>query len=329
MKRIFILVVVTLLVVGSSFANEKTLIDFSLLTADTTVTDEQGNEWPQNEATLVDFTNEATSNFTARQRAEMQSSLAIENWNVVLAPSARNVTSNRLSFTREAPSQEFGTVMGVRVHFPTGPFNSWARVEPPFPIPANQPPKEEGGPNPFEGFGIIENVGTIRSLAVNVYGLNFPHSLSVILIDRNGRETIHHMGSLNFEGWGHLRWDNPAYIDQVRNREIRVEPIYPDSMPYLRFGGFLINRSASHKGGDFIAYFQDIKVIYDQAVLEDVERDIDHEGIWQIIQEGDTRRNTSDMQTLGQLEAQRRLELGRQAQSSTFSWQEESSEEQQ
>ena len=328
MKRIFILVVITLLAVGSSFAqdrtvqNQKTLIDFTKLTADSQ--DDQGN--PQNEYTLMDFSNEATGNFSARQKRSMTSSLAIANWDIVFAASSRNVTTRDLSYTREAKSNiSDNNVMGVRIHFPTGPVNSWARVQPPFSIPAFEPgasgtgtgtePSKFEGPDGEGGYGIIKNVGTIKSIAVEVFGLNFPHTLGVILIDDKGEERIYNMGSLNFEGWGQLRWDNPAYVDNVRNRDLRLTPIYPDMMPYVKFGGFIIQKQANMQGGDFITYFSKVDVLYDAAVLPVDSADenfIDHEGTWNIIQDRDVQRRVTDMQRLGQLEVQRQMDLERQ-----------------
>jgi hypothetical protein len=345
MKRIFILVVVTLLAVGSIFAEEAILIDFSKLTADITVNG-QGEDPPpnQNRATLMDFTNEATSNFTARQKTQMKSSLAIANWDVVFASSSRNITTKSLSYTKEAPSKEWTTVMGVRIHFPVEAFSSWAMIKPPFEIPAFEPavdvsddgeitPQEEGsngitGPSRFEGeaddegkpaggYGIVKNVGTIKSVAANVYGLNFPHALSAILIDDKGNQKTVFLGYLNFEGWGELRWDNPAYIQNVRNRELQVAPIYPESTPYVKFGGFLIQKAPNSPGGDFISYFKDVKIIYDKAVL-DTERDIDDEAIWNIIQTRDTERKQTNLQRLGQIQVQRQLDLERQATETTF-----------
>jgi hypothetical protein len=232
--------------------------------------------------------------------------------------------------------------MGVRVHFPAGPFNSWARIQPPFDIPAFEPPADidddgtitaregqdgvtsisrfegeeveddEGNTSAAGGLGLVKNVGTIRSVAVQVYGLNFPHTLSVILIDESGAERIIPMGTLNFDGWGELVWNNPQYIANVRNRQISTIPIYPDTMPYVKFGGFLIQRSASHSGGDFITYFKDVKIIYDLAVMPD-NRDMDNEAVWNIIQERDTLRRNNNMQRFGQREMQRLQDLERQA----------------
>ncbi|MDR2797567.1 MAG: flagellar filament outer layer protein FlaA [Treponema sp.] len=340
MKRIFILVVVTLLVTGSVFAEESVLIDFSKLTAD--IVPDQNDVPTENRATLMDFTNEATSNFTARQKVAMKSSLAITNWDVVFSSSSQNITTKYLSYTKEAPSKEWEKVMGVRIHFPVESFNSWAIVKPPFEIPAFEPPatidddgniepgEESGvtGPSRFEGepddegkptggLGVVKNVGTIRSIAVNAYGLNFPHALSVILIDDKGNEKTFFMGYLNFEGWGELRWDNPGYVQNVRNRELRLYPIYPDSTPFVKFGGFLIQRSAASPGGDFIGYFKDVKLIYDKAVL-DTERDIEDEALWNIIQDRETARKTGELQRLGQAQIQRYLDNQRQATETTF-----------
>jgi len=329
MKKMLILVAIASLVVGSLFANEAVLIDFNLLAADMTIGDAEAPN--QNRATLMDFANvRFAGSFTEEQRQMMRSSLAIENWEVDLAPSARTLFNVSRSFTREAESRRFGTVLGARVHFPLEPFHSWALIRPPFEIPAFEPaadiqddgtiePAVNGdGTTRFEnGLGVVRNVATIRSLAVNVYGLNFPHSLNVILLDHNGNRRSIPMGPLNFDGWAELRWDNPSYIQEVRNRDLRITPIYPDSTPFIKFGGFEIRRDASHQGGDFIAYFRDVKIIYDRAVL-DTDRDIDDESIWGIIQERETMRRVWEMERFGQDQILRHLEAQRQAVDATF-----------
>ena len=86
--------------------------------------------------------------------------------------------------------------MGFRVHFPDGDYNSWARIQPPFEIPAFEPKAtidDQGGITPaaanaqgtdpvnarltrFEGsydpntkittaLGIVKNVGVLKSVA--------------------------------------------------------------------------------------------------------------------------------------------------------------------
>jgi hypothetical protein len=330
MKRIFILVAIALFLVGSLFADEAILIDFSKLTAD--IIPNQDNVPTQNRATMMDYSTVAGGSFTTEQKTVMKTSLAITNWDVVLASSSRNVTNLRNSYTLEAPSKQWGTVMGVRIHFPVEDWNSWAIIKPPFDIPAFEPQAEidddgnvqesesDGitGPSRFEDdFGVVKNVGTIKAVAVNAYGLNFPHALYALLLDSQGNEQTVFMGYLNYDGWGELTWQNPGYITEVRNRELRLYPLYPTSTPFVKFGGFLIKRDAAKEGGDFIAYFKDVKIIYDKAVL-DTERDIDDESLWNIIKDRETAKKIWEMERFGHNQVLRYLEEQKKATENSF-----------
>jgi len=326
MKRILILLSIVLFSVGTLCAEEGVLIDFSLLKADS------DDDIPQNSATVMDYAKVAGGSFTEEQKAVMKTSLAIENWEVILSSSSRFVDNMVRSFTKEAPSKQYETVMGVRIHFPVEPYNSWAFVKPPFEIPAFEPPdgggaedgivtpskfeaREEGGP----AYGVIKNVGIIKSLQVRVYGLNFPHGLFLTIIDSKGIAKEIFMGYLNFDGWANLRWDNPAYIQEVRNRELRLVPLYPTSTPFIKFGGFRVARDAAKEGGDFVGYFKEVRVIYDKAVLE-TDRDINDEELWQIILDRETARKVWEMERFGQNQVLRYLESQKQA---TENWDEE------
>ncbi|MCL2759573.1 MAG: flagellar filament outer layer protein FlaA [Treponema sp.] len=336
MKKMLILVVIAMIAVPV-FAEEGILIDFSLLTADINVSTSENDEDDtpnQNRQTLMDFSHVAGGSFTPQQKKFMVTSLAIRNWEVILASSSRTVQNMSLSFTREAASREHGTVMGVRVRFPTEPYNSWALIKPPFDIPAYEnsevgddgtitPADESDGitnvksrfESPGDGepaFGVIKNVGVIREVKVRAYGLNFPHGLSTILVDGMGNERSIFMGYLNYDGWGELIWRNPAYMTEVRNRDIRLVPLYPFNTPFIKFGGFLIQRDAARPGGDFVTYFKDVALIYDLAVL-DTERDINDEAIWNIIQTREEARKTWEMERFGQGQVLRYLEQQRQA----------------
>ncbi|MDR1900412.1 MAG: flagellar filament outer layer protein FlaA [Treponema sp.] len=331
MKRILVLIAAVVLMGGVLFAEEAVLIDFGLLAAD--IVPDQDGVLSHNRRTMMDYSNTAGGSFTSEQKAVMKTSLAITNWDVLLASSSRTVDNMIRTFTREAPSKQWGTVMGLRVHFPVEPFNSWAIVRPPFEIPAFEPQAnvdDDGnieavddndgitGPSRFEdGYGVVKNVGTIKSVAVNAYGLNFPHGLSAIIIDNQGTQKPVFMGYLNYDGWGELRWDNPAYIQEVRNRDLRLYPLYPTSTPFIKFGGFLIQRDAAKEGGDFIGYFKDVKVIYDKAVL-DTDRDIEDESLWHIIQDRETARKVWEMERFGQNQVLRYLEAQKQAPESSF-----------
>jgi hypothetical protein len=334
MKRMLILVVIAM-ISGPLFAEEGVLIDFSLLKADIIPVERQhpnGPEFQQNRRTMMDFAHVAGGSFTQQQKDVMKTSLALENWQIILASSSRTLENISLSYTREAPSKQYDTVLGLRIRFPTEYYNAWAIIKPPFDIPAFEPkatisnegiitPENDGiiGRSRFEAeqtgepaYGVIKNVGLIKSVAVNVYGLNFPHGLSTILIDSTGNEKTVFMGYLQFDGWKELIWMNPAYVQEVRNRDIRLYPLYPTSTPFVKFGGFLVQRDGAREGGDFIAYFKDVRLIYDLAVL-DTDRDIDDESLWHIIQDRETARKVWEMERFGQAQVLRYLESQKQA----------------
>lgn len=355
MRRPLSLIVAALLFASAAvvFADEAVLIDFSLLGADIIEDPVNKGVMTQNRASMMDFSTVAGASYTEEQKKQMAVSLAIPNWDVVLASSSRTNERQSLSYTREATiskdAKQFpgAKVLGIRVSFPLEPFNSWARIEPPFEVPAFEPkadiddsgkivPKTgQQGSDPvnarlsrFEGsynadtkivtaLGVVKNVGVIKSVAVNVKGLNFPQGLSLILKDNDGNERVMFMGYLNFDGWRELRWDNPQYISDVRNRELRVDPLYPRSSPFVKFAGVLISRDADMVGGDFVTYIKDVKILYDKAVLEPV-RDIDDEAIWGIVGQKEDDRKRLESLRFGSSQVLRYIEKLKQETKSEF-----------
>ena len=337
MKRMLILLTIVLFSVGTLCADEAVLIDFSMLTAD--IMNNDNDKPTQNRATLMDYGMVAGASFTDEQKSVMKTSLAIANWEVTISSSSRFVENMVRTFTAEAKSKQYTTVMGVRVHFPIEPFKSWAFIRPPFEIPAYERQAEisdDGQIEPAENsdgitsrsrfeaqedgqpaYGVVKNVGTVKAIQVRVYGLNFPHGLFTTIIDSRGNAKEIFMGYLSFDGWADLRWDNPAYVQEVRNRELRLYPLYPTSTPFIKFGGFRIARDAAHEGGDFVGYFKDVKVIYDKAVL-DTDRDIDDEGLWRIIEDRETARKRWEMERFGHNQVLRYLESEKQATENSF-----------
>ncbi len=316
MKRTFILIAIAILACGAVFAEESVLIDFAKLVAD--AEPDQDNVNTQNERTVMDFAEVAGNSYTPQQKSIMKTSLAMPNWDIVLASSSRDTTNMAKSYVREAPSKQYGQVLGVRVHFPIMPINSWARISPPFEIPAFEAMEGSETTRFEEGFGVIKNVGTIKSIALNAYGLNFPHGVSVVLKDAEGEESVMFMGYLNFDGWGEMIWKNPNYVSDVRNRELRIFPLYPKATPFVKFAGLIIHRDASHEGGDFVAYFKDVKVIYDKAVM-DTERDIEDEDLWSIISDREVARRNAEMEKFGEVQVLRYLEGQKKATEDKFS----------
>jgi hypothetical protein len=338
MKRMFILVAVVVVFAGNAFAEEGTLIDFSKLVPDL----DNG----ENRQTLMDYSGTTQGNsFTAEQRAQLKTSLVLKTpkevsdsrteggWLVTLASSAQTVTNNSLSYVTRATSKGFfegeQSVMGVRTHFPVEPYNSWALIKPAFDIPAYEfSTVEEDGtitpsdpetqdfydPSRFEnGYGVLKNVAVIKSIAVRVYGLNFPHSLSVVLENDLGEQSVIPMGYLNFDGWARLTWDNPAYIQDIRARTMRLYPLYPANSSYIKFIGFLIKRDAASIGGNFIAYFKDVEVIYDKAVQDPAAADIDDEATWRIRHTREEEKAARDAKNFGIDQVLRYIDNQRQA----------------
>jgi hypothetical protein len=157
----------------------------------------------------------------------------------------------------------------------------------------------------------VKNVGVIKSIEVWVKGLNFPHGLNVVLKDADGNEKSVFMGYLNFDGWKKLRWDNPQYVTDVRNRELRVYPLYPKTVPMVKFDGFVFTRDAANVGGDFVAYIKEVRILYDKAVLEPVQ-DIDDESIWGIVAKKEDERKIIESKRFGNQQVLRFLEVQKQ-----------------
>lgn len=338
MKRTLFLTAAVMLLAGTfAFAKESTLIDFTLLDADT-VADENGNP-TENSRTVMDYSVAAGATFTSDQKSLMKTSLALPRWEVELNSSARNVEAVAYSQVVAAPVKDAAdvpfagsNVMGVRVIFPTWNNNANARIVPPFEIQAYeplsdadengnrlQPTDEQKGKYLFEdGYGLVKNVGTLKSIAVTTMGMNYPHQLYVLLKDNDGVERRYLMGNLYFDGWKTLQWNNPDYISEVRTREIRVYPIYPRGLPFVKFCGFQVTRDASHIGDNFIGYFKDVKIIYDLAVLS-ADRDIDDEDLWGIIGKKEQARQNNEMSRFGNKQVNRFIEQEKMATEETFS----------
>jgi len=308
MKKILVFLAAFLIVTGAAIAEESVLIDFNEL-----LDDYQG----EHQATLVDFSSVAGTRFTEEEKAAMNTSLYVPNWGVELSSSSRTVTNDRLSYVRAVTVSEGATqfageqVMGIRVHYPEGSFNSYAWVEPPFAIPAYATsPVIEDAPkgDQFTGFGVLKNVGVIKSVKVNVYGMNYPMGMAIVLIDEQEQTQQIPMGYLDFDGWRELTWNNPNYVTEVRNRELSRFPLYPRSAPSVTLDSLQFYRDAMQEGGDFICYVKDISVIYDQAVIQDVDTDLDHEEVWGILAAREEERRNAELSRLGNLQVLRYLE---------------------
>lgn len=316
-----------MLISAVAMAEEGVLIDFANLEAD--IIEGPDGNMTHNRRTMMDYSTVAGASFTDEQKALMRTSLALNNWEVALNSSAKNVKSVSVSKAIAAPvsqnAKKFAgdTIIGVRVNFPSWNSNANAVIKPSFEIPSYEPMAQvsddgvvqestpadrEAGITRFEdGYGVIKNVAVIKEIAVNTYGMNFPHGLYVLLRDENNNDQRYFMGYLNFDGWRQLVWRNPAYVSEVRTREVRLYPVYPTAFPYVKFMGFLVTRDANSDGGDYIGYFKDVKLVYDKAVLNTV-RDFADEDLWGINTQRERERKQLEVSRFGGIQVLRFLE---------------------
>ena len=324
MKKLCLLIVITFLLFGTMvFADRSVLVDFTKLAADVKLGNQ--DKPSENTATLVDFSGVAGSSFAPEDRAKMKTSLAIDNWEVQLASSSRTVFNQSFSMTRTAVTKPTAKdfegekmanvpVMGVRIHFPSASYNAYAIIKPPFEIPAYAIKTElkgdrleevAGDPGTkFDTYGVVRNVGVLKSVEVTVYGSNFPNGFGIILKDQDGMEQNIFMDYLRFDGWRRLIWKNPNYVEEVRNREIRQYPLYPKSEPFRKLEGLVIYRDAIQEGGDIVTYVKDIVLTYDKAVL-DTQREIEDEAVWGILKARQEARQAAEIRRLGNLQVLR------------------------
>lgn len=299
MKKI--VTVVTLLLFAAIFgafaqdtAEPVVLIDFNNLTD-----------------TEVDFGDVAGAGLPETEKANLKVDLSIDNWEVDLASSSQVGSNEALSYVKPATTlSDSVTVLGVRIHFPEASYNSYAIVKPPFDIPAyeDKPGDPEGTGNKFTNKGVLKNVGNIKFIEMTVNGRNYPHGIGIVLEDQEGQDRIIFIDYLRYAGWKTLVWQNPNYITEIKNREMRNTPLYPRSQPFLKFKGIIIYRDGANVGGDFVTYIKDIKVAYDEAQATEYELDVDDESLWSIIKDREAERTKAEMKRLGNVQVLRYLE---------------------
>ena len=270
-------------------AHKATLLDFSLLTAGE---EEDG----QNPDTIIELADYSTYALSEEERAEFDVSLAIEQWRVKLNSSAAfpdtmaksmvkevEVTDAETVFGNEKLGVENpGKVLGVRANFPQGSRYAYADIVPPFEIPVYY---KKPGTDEYmfqNGRGAIDNVRYIKKISAVVCGRNYPHKLQVVLRDSDYNEKVYTIGDFNFTGWQRLEWENPNYIVNVKDRDLKKEPTYPMLNRSWKVIALRIVKDIQHEGGDFIGYIKQIDIEYDKDVIER-NLDIDDDAYWNIV----------------------------------------------
>jgi len=262
MKKIFFFILVLSLILVSGWflvqeststenlLREKTLIDFTKLQDPAVNTEIQYNKWRIRLSGLSD-------NPTSRKLSDL-----------------KIVEVNSAEVNEPAKAENISKALGVRINFAYGYNNDWAQITTEDPISEFKVQEEEGS-------GVLRNVGPIKKVSLMARGLNYHHSIEIRMVDQDGKYKSVNFGSLYFNGWKRLVWENPDYIGDKRKRDVVKLHLYPHEEPMLKFDSIVVYKSPVEKGGDFIFYVTDVKVEYEPYFLKEI-KDIDNEKIWGI-----------------------------------------------
>lgn len=208
----------------------------------------------------------------------------VSNWVVELNSSADFIENRILSYCLPVTShiQFSGSVLGVRVHFPSWNNNSYAVIRPPYPLKVY----DTNGNFINEENGVMPNAWEIKMLSLWIDGRGYNYQVAVRLRDRDNKMYEFYMGSLNYDGWRQLVWINPAYTERVFAKTLRSVPLYPRDVPFYVFDSIVIYRQAVELGGDFITYIGKVDMEYTPYIVDsDQTNDINDEDVWGIITE--------------------------------------------
>ena len=210
--------------------------------------------------------------------------IKLDNWRIHLSGLSDNPKSRALSDIKMADvkadqlpadlGETFTKCLGIRINFEEGYNNDWAQIKTEDELSAY---KLKG----TDGMGLLENVGPVKSVSLVVRGMNYMHSIEIRMVDQDGKYRSVNFGSLYFNGWKTIPWNNPDYIADKRKRDIIKVHLYPTEKPLLKFDSIVLYKAPNEKGGDFVVYVKDVKVAFEPYFTRDVN-DIDNEGIWGI-----------------------------------------------
>lgn len=310
-KRIFALLIASVWCV-TAFAEEprRNFIDFDKLKADAD---------GENSASLIDLTQFSSYQSPNPADFNLSTSLAIENWRINLASSAKTPVNINNSYMREVTTEVANdlqdknsatstrAVMGVRVRFPKEAINSFAEIKPPFQIPIWG--GNDANPTAFQqpGFGVIMNMGVLKEVTVRVCGRNSGHHLQ-ILVEMNGATKALDMGPLNFIGWRDLKWTNPNYIVDVQDRVLTDNPLYPGTFSYARFLGFRVVKDIDFTLGETVFYVDSVSANYDLARPLRSGDSIDDESVWGIEETTHAETEANEFLQIGRVKTLEYLE---------------------
>ncbi|MGL5721751.1 MAG: flagellar filament outer layer protein FlaA [Brevinema sp.] len=210
----------------------------------------------------------------------------LSNWRVELNPSAQTPENNKNSMIKPAPSQQHGTVLGVRLAFKPWANPFWATISMPFYFNANYTDgtyvSETDGQDAGLGVGLLVNTGQLRNVRSWIYGLNYDYKAGVRVRNENDQLIEFGFGSIFHEGWRRLSYVNPFYLEDVNDWKPVKNPLYPFTMPYLKFDSFAFYKPEGMSNPHFFGYVRDVTIDSDLAVVRE-DTDIDDEALWKVV----------------------------------------------
>lgn len=239
------------------------------------------------------------------------SDMFYDRWVVQLNSSANTIKNRKWTYAKKVPlkagkefkggqteagNESFGkgaNVLGVRIHFPTHHHNANAKIAPPYEIRSyTDQGRVISRDTDKKRIGVIDNVGQIKKISIDVSGRNYKYGVAVRLKDQYDNVKEYFMGYTYYANWRRLNWDNPNYIESVDHRQLFRVPLYPREVPYRKFDSIIVYRPGQFMGGDFVVYFRKIDMWFDYAIPPEVlaDLDIDDELNWGILAERARKR---------------------------------------
>lgn len=228
------------------------LIDFSKLT------EERDLE------TEIDFSDlSSLYGLPDEEKEKMKVDLSLKNWQLFIPPSVLPFFNQSPSYIAPAQVKDSSSlfqgesILGMRLFFPLGKEETYT-LYPPFPIPF----REGEEVNQFLNNGIIENVGSIKEIQIEVYSEYSDVKIFLNLENRKGQTLSVPFGNLDFWGWRRLIWSNPSYFKNYNILKSDSQNAYEED---YRLKSLSFVHSSSSRRTDALIFIKSIKVLYDKG----------------------------------------------------------------
>ncbi|MBN2441576.1 MAG: hypothetical protein JXJ04_09515 [Spirochaetales bacterium] len=162
-----------------------------------------------------------------------------------------------------APAQTMGAVMVSPLLLPPGKETG---INKPEDLTISR--KEKDFVNKIDGYGLIRNIGALKSITIIARSNEDDEKISIILADEEEQDTLFFIEGFRENQWRSLVYNNPDYIRDVRNLNSREFSPGVSILPHLLFKGLVIYKPEKNKDQKVILLVQSIALNYDKAYLD-------------------------------------------------------------